>query len=99
MVFDVTLVVAIAFVLIGICLILKRGWAYKVASVLSSVLLLGSWVLGIKMVIYGISDVNTFQTPGSCVRLIFGLTALFASLPFFVVNKNIKKLMHNKSKT
>ena len=76
---------SIFLITMGILFLLKIRFAAIAILVLSIVMIIGTWGLAGKMIIYGISDIVKFQTPGSCIRLAFGLIVLFSSFPFLII--------------
>lgn len=93
--FNLNSIISISAIIIGVFFILGKRWALYAVFALSSILIASSWVLSTSMVVYGISDIIRFQTPGSCIRLAFGVIVFFSSFPFILV---IASLNNNKIK-
>jgi hypothetical protein len=72
----------------------QKRFALIAIFILSSFFIVGTWSLALKMTIYGILDIVKFQTPGSCIRLAFGLIVFSSSFPFILIiaNLNNKKI-------
>ncbi len=82
--------VSLSSIIIGTFFIFKKNWAYNAMVYQSSILISGIFLLCAKMVIFGIFDIVSFQTFGSCLRLIFGLVIGLSSAPFILIVLNLK---------
>ena len=96
-------IISIFCIVIGTCFVLTKRWAHKITLALSIVFIAGFWGLGLKMIIYGISDIIKFHSPGSTLGLAFGLITLFSSFPFisviaYINSKEVKGFFYKRGR-
>lgn len=90
--FFLTLIISLFSFTAGILILLNKRFAFIGVFILALCFITGTWGLGIHMIIYGISDILKFQTPGSYIQFAFGIIVCFSSIPFIFILANLNQL-------